>query len=267
MRAREDGAPLAEAASHRHITPMQYDGGRMIGEAAATIRKWTETARAARVPGIATALDALEWVYGRAVAGVPGLAGAEALAKSYAGRCATADEAVAMLIARQSGKAGVAGFVTGCGGAIALPVALPANLLSSLYIQLRLVAAIAHLRGHDLQSAEVRTVALACMTGSKAADTLKDAGTRLGTRLTCDALGWLSPALVKHAEHAARLPVLTSIGTAGAARLGRLVPLVGGVVAGGFDAAMTQLIGRSADRIYRQLKRPEEADKGVAIGR
>src|SRR5260370_12476568 len=110
----------------------------MIGEAAATIRKWTETGRAAGVPGIATALDALEWAYGRAVGGVPGLDGAEALAVGYAGRYATTDEAVATLIARQSGKAGIAGFVTGCGGAIALPLALPVNLFSPLYIPLRL---------------------------------------------------------------------------------------------------------------------------------
>src|SRR5437764_6587956 len=236
----------------------------MISRATETIRKWTETARASGVPGMPAVLDMLEWAYGRAIAGVPGLDGAEELAATYAGRCATTDEAVATLIAWQSGKAGVAGFVTGCGGAIAMPIAMPANLLSTLYIQLRLVAAIAHLRGHDLQSAEVRTLALACMTGSKAAGTLKDAGIRFGTRLTRDALGWLSPGLVKHA---ARLPVLTSIGAAGAARLGRLVPLVGGVVAGGFDAAMTQLIGRTADRVYRQLQRPEEADQGVAIGR
>jgi len=226
----------------------------MIGEAAATIRKWTETARSARVPGIAAALDALEWAYGRAVAGAPGLDGAEALAISYAERHATTDEAVRTLIARQSGTAGVAGFVTGCGGAIALPVALPANLLSTLYIQLRLVAAIAHLRGHDLQSAEVRTLALACMTGSKAADTLKDAGVRLGARLTRDTLAWLSPALMKHAEHSARLPVLNGVAAAGVARLGRFVPLVGGVVAGGFDAAMTQLIGRTADRVFAAPK-------------
>jgi len=246
---------------------MQHIGGAMIGRATETIRKWTETARTAPVPGLPMVLDMLEWAYGRAIQGMPGLDGAEELAKSYAARYATTDEAVATLIAWQSGKAGVAGFVTGCGGAIAMPIAMPANLLSTLYIQLRLVAAIAHLRGHDLQSAEVRTLALACMTGSKAADTLKDAGVRLGTKLTRDALGWLSPALVKHAEHAIRLPVLTSIGTAGAARLGRLVPLVGGVVAGGFDAAMTQLIGRTADRVYCQLQRPQEADQGVAIGR
>lgn len=223
---------------------------RMIDRATETIRKWTETARATPVPGLPAVIDMVEWAYERTVQGVPGLDGAEALAKSYAARYATADEAVATLIARQSAQAGIAGFVTGCGGAIALPVAMPANLLSTLYIQLRLVAAIAHLRGHDLQSAEVRTLALACMTGSKAADTLKDAAIRLGTRLTRDALGWLSPALLKRAEHAARVPVLNSIAAAGAVRLGRFVPVVGGVVAGGFDAAMTQLIGRTADRVF-----------------
>jgi len=227
---------------------------RMISTATETIRTWTDKVRAAPVPGLPMVMDLLDWAYDRAVQGVPGLDGAEELAKDYAARCATSDEAVARLIASQTGRAGIAGFVTGCGGAISLPIALPANLLGTLYIQLRLVAAIAHLRGHDLQSAEVRTLALACMTGSKAADTLKDAGVRLGTRMTRDALGWLSPALFKKAEHAARLPVLNGLATAGAARLGRLVPVVGGVVAGGFDAAMTQLIGRTADRVFAPPK-------------
>jgi hypothetical protein len=63
-----------------------------------------------------------------------------------------------------------------------------------------------------------------------------------------------SPVLIKKVEHAAKLPVLTSIGTAGVGRLGRLVPVVGGVVAGGFDAAMTQLVGRTADRVFTTPK-------------
>jgi hypothetical protein len=230
----------------------------MISTATETIRRWTDKARNAPVPGLPMVIDLLEWAYDRAVKGVPGLEGAEELARDYAARYATTDVAVARLIASQTGKAGLAGFVTGCGGAISLPIALPANLLGTLYIQLRLVAAIAHLRGHDLQSKEVRALALACMTGSKAADTLKDAGIRLGTRMTRDALGWVSPALLKKAEHAARLPVLNGLATAGAARLGRLVPVVGGVIAGGFDAAMTQLIGRTADRAFAPSKASAE---------
>src|SRR5258706_11382162 len=243
-------SPLAEPARYRHIQPMQRVGGAMIGRARETIRKWTETARAAPVPGLPMVLDMLEWAYGRAIQGMPGLDGAEELAKSYAARYATTDEAVATLIASPSRKAGVAGFVTGCGGAIALPLAMPANLLGTLYIQLRLVAAIAHLRGHDLQSAEVRTLALACMTGSKAADTLKDALVRLRTQLTRDALGWLSPVLIKKVEHAARLPVRTSSGTAGVARLGRPIPVTRGGVAGGLDAAMSQLVRRTAHPVF-----------------
>jgi hypothetical protein len=64
--------------------------------------------------------------------------------------------------------------------------------------------------------------------------------------------------LFKKAEHAARLPVLNGLATASAARLGRLVPVVGGVIAGGFDAAMTQLIGRTADRVFTPAKASAE---------
>ena len=39
-------------------------------------------------------------------------------------------------------------------------------------------------------------------------------------------------------------------GASNIARFGKFVPVVGGVVAGGFDAAVTQLIGRTADRVF-----------------
>ena len=115
---------------------------------------------------------------------------------------------------------------------------------------MRLIAAIAHLRGHDIRSAEARALVLACLTGSKAADTMKDAGVRFGTRLTRDAVGWMSPALFKKVEHTAGVSVACVAGASNIARFGKFVPVVGGVVAGGFDAAMTQLIGRTADRVF-----------------
>src|SRR6185312_13265940 len=136
----------------------------------------------------------------RAVNGIPGLDGATELATDYAARYASTDAAVAALILKQSGIAGAAGFVTGCGGFVALPVAMPANLASALFIQVRLIAAIAHLRGHDIHSNDVRGLVLACLTGSRAADTLRDAGVRFGTRLTRDVLGWASPAVIKKVQ-------------------------------------------------------------------
>jgi hypothetical protein len=200
--------------------------------------------------------QAFDWAYQRAIGDLPGLDGAAALAARYAGRHPDRDRAVAALIAWQSGVAGTAGFLTGIGGFVALPVAMPANIASALYIQARLIAAIAHLRGHDIRSDEVRALALACLTGSKAADTLKDAGIRLGMRLGRDGAGWLSPVLFKKAARAAHAPAVCAasrLGSGGAAKLGRFVPVVGGLVAGGFDAAMTQMIGRTADRVFRGL--------------
>ena len=208
--------------------------------AAVAARDWLDR----RGVNVATLRQGFDWAYGKAVAGLPGLDGAAALAARYAARHGDADAAVGALIARQSGLAGASGFVTGCGGFVALPIALPANIAGALYIQARLVAAIAHLRGHDIASAEVRALALACLAGAKAADTVKDAGVRLGVRVARDGVGWAAPAMFRKVQHAA-VPV-----ACGAARSGRLVPLVGGVVAGGFDAAMTQLIGRTADRVF-----------------
>ena len=226
----------------------------------AAAREWTAPEWAggvARKDALAAMLrHGFDWAYDRAVGGIPGLDGAEELATRYAARHASADAAVKALIKWQSGTAGAAGFVTGCGGFVSLPVALPANLASALYIQARLIAAIAHLRGHDIRTDEVRTLALACLTGSKAADTLKDAGVRLGTRLARDGAGWLSPVLFKKVQHAASVPAVCAAGVSvgsGAARFGKFVPVVGGLVAGGFDAAMTTLIGRTADRVFRQL--------------
>jgi uncharacterized protein (DUF697 family) len=221
-----------------------------LSKAVGAVRGWADH-RASGGVVVAVLRQGFDWAYGKAVDGMPGLEGAEELAARYRERHATADEAVAALIAWQAGLAGAAGFVTGCGGFVALPVTMPANLASALYIQARLIAAIAHLRGHDLKSPDVRTLALACMTGSKAADTLKDAGVRFGTRMTRDVIGWASPVIVKKLERAAGVS-LTGVATAGnMAKFGKLVPVAGGVVAAGFDAAMTQLIGRTADRVFR----------------
>ena len=201
-------------------------------------------------PVVMSVMQAFDWAYGKAVDGVPGFSGAEELAAEYAAKHATVEEAVKAVIAVHTRMAGMTGFATGCGGFVALPIALPANLAGALYLQTRLVAAIAHLHGHDLRSPRVRMLVLACLSGSKAADTLRDAGIRFGTRLGRDAVGWAAPVLFnksRHAGHLAALGVATSRGIAG---LGRFVPLLGGVVAGGFDAALTHMIGQTAHRVF-----------------
>jgi uncharacterized protein (DUF697 family) len=205
-----------------------------------------------------------DWAYGKAIDGVPGFEGAEALAAEYAKQHSTIEEAVRALIAWHSRMAAVAGFATGCGGFVALPLALPANIAGSLYLQTRLVAAIAHLHGHDLRHPRVRMLVLGCLSGSKAADTLRDAGIRFGTRLGRDAIGWAAPALYNKSRHAGHLAALGAVGSRGIAGLGRFVPLLGGAVAAGFDGALTQMIGRTANRVFASLPSVEAEAASVA---
>jgi hypothetical protein len=59
------------------------------------------------------------------------------------------------------------GFVTNLGGVVALPVAVPANLAGVAVVQTRMVAAIAHLRGYDLDDLRVRTALIMCLLGGE----------------------------------------------------------------------------------------------------
>src|SRR4051812_40247395 len=223
--------------------------GGAAGRVGAKIGEWATGGSGGIVA--ATFLHAFDWAYGRAIDGLPGFDGAEELAGKFAARHGSQDAAIKALILSQTALAGSAGLLTGIGGLVSLPVAIPANLASALYIQVRLIAAIAHLRGHDIRTPEARGLVLACLTGSKAADTLKNAGVRLGTRMTRDVAAWMSPALLKKAERVAGVSATALAGAGHAAKVGKLVPVVGGVVAGGVDAAMTQLVGRAADRVFR----------------
>ncbi|HVH79749.1 MAG TPA: EcsC family protein [Stellaceae bacterium] len=236
-----------------------------------TVRSFAAANASRSRPLVASLTQAFDWAYRKAIDGIPGFTGAEELAGEYAARHASLDDAAKALTATHARMAGVSGFATGCGGFVALPIALPANVASALYLQTRLVAAIAHLHGHDIRSPRVRMLVLACLSGSKAAETLRDAGIRFGTRLGRDAVGWAAPALFNKSRHAGHLAVLGLAGSRGIAGLGRFVPLFGGLVAGGFDAALTHMIGRTANRVFGARRDTssqavaQEADAGAEM--
>src|ERR1043165_8038600 len=98
----------------------------------AKVGEWAP--RGARSALTAGFLQIFDWAYGRALDGLPGLDGAEELAAKYAARHLTIEAAIKALILSQTGLAGGAGFLTGIGGFVSLPVAIPANLASALYI-------------------------------------------------------------------------------------------------------------------------------------
>jgi len=193
----------------------------------------------------------LDWAYEKTQSGHFGWAGAGQLAQDYTRKFSNPDDAIDSLINWQTGSAGVAGFVTGVGGLWFLPIGVPANLASVLCIQLRMISAIALIRGYSPRSDQVRTLAYASLCGAGASDVLKDVGTKIGTRIVVSA----SRETIMKINHRVGSRLLTKMGGTGAANLGRMVPLIGGLVGGGIDASATKLIGVTAKRLFIQPDR------------
>ena len=112
-------------------------------------------------------MAALDWAYDKAVDGVAGLDSASDIAESYMKNSDSPFDQANSLIRWQNAKAGTSGFITGLGGFLVMPLTIPANLASVMYVQIRMIAAIAHIGGHDLRDDRVKTLVLTGHTADK----------------------------------------------------------------------------------------------------
>ena len=67
------------------------------------------------------------------------------LADDYLSKSNSIEEAAKKFTAYQIAKCTTSGFITGLGGLITLPVAIPANISSVLYVQMRMIACLAYM--------------------------------------------------------------------------------------------------------------------------
>ena len=184
--------------------------------------------------------------------GVP-LAPKYALADDYKSKPYANDaERVQGLIRWAVAKNAGSGFVTGLGGALTLPVAIPGSLAASLAIQAPMVAAIAEIYGHDSKDDRVRTAVLLCTIGTAMEDVAKQAGVTLGGKAAMEVLKKLQGKVLIDINKHVGFRLLTKFGERGVLNLAKLVPLVGGAVGGTFDGATCYLVGQAADRAFRQ---------------
>lgn len=157
------------------------------------------------------------------------------------------EEAIAQLARGTLVRGGVGGFLTGLGGFVTMPVSLPVNL-AEFYIQaVRMVGAIAHLRGHDLDSQQVRTAVLLTLVGSDSEQVLKKAGmTSASGGVTRVALKGLPPAALMVVNKAVGFRLMRGATEKVLSRFGRGIPVAGGVLGAGIDAFMMKKIADQA---------------------
>jgi len=104
----------------------------------------------------------------RAIDGVGPLAPAAAAAdKQLREQRGDVERAIHEVIENNVRIAGAQGFATNVGGMITMTITIPANVTGLAVIQCRMVAGIAHLRGHDLADPRVRNAILALLLGEE----------------------------------------------------------------------------------------------------
>ncbi len=195
-------------------------------------------------------MKALDYAYDKAINGVAGLDSAIELGDSYLEKHDEPSIASQKLVLWQVSKAGTAGFISGLGGLITLPVAVPANIASVLYIQVRMIAAIAHIGGHDVHDDRVQALCYMCMAGSGAADAAKDIGIKIGTKITEKMISNISRSTINQINKAVGFRLVTKFGSTGAINLGKAVPIVGGLLSGTIDSVTTKTIGSVAIKTF-----------------
>lgn len=194
------------------------------------------------------------YIIDSAIGGISPLASAENLAgeylldKSYTSN----DERIESLIRWETSKNFTSGFLTGLGGILAMPVAVPAALGASYVVQARMAAAIAAIYGHDLNSDKVRTFVLLSVAGNSAKEVIKDVGIKAGNKSLEKLLMSIPGKVLIEINKKVGYRLLTKAGEKGAVNLIKVVPIAGGVVGGVVDASACYIVGQVATTFFRR---------------
>ena len=176
----------------------------------------------------------LDTCYDKCLNGIPKVSqSVDKLANDYLEKYVTKDEACKAMLKNQVIKCTTSGFITGFGGLITMPVTLPANITSVIYVQMRMIACTAYLAGYDLDSDQTQTFIYACLAGITINGFLKQAGIKIGMKASNKLIGRIPGKALIAINKKVGFRMFTKYGTKGIVNLGKMVPGVGAIVGGG----------------------------------
>ena len=174
------------------------------------------------------------------------------LANDYLQKNQNVEAAAKKFINYQIAKCTTSGFLTGLGGLITLPVAIPANISSVMYVQMRMVACLAYMGGYDTRSDQVQTLVYACLAGISVDQILKSVSIQFGTKFTTAMVKKIPGTVLTKINQKVGFRFITKFGSKGLINLGKAIPVVGGIIGGGFDLAETKVIANRAYKMFIQ---------------
>lgn len=194
-------------------------------------------------------LSFLDICYDKTLEGITNISpSVEDLAMEYMSKYNDRELACKALIKNQLYKCTTSGFLTGFGGFITMPVTLPANISSVIYVQMRMIAAIAYICGYDLRSDETQTFVYACLAGVSVNMLVKQATIKFGVKYSTGLVKKIPGKALTKINQKVGFRFVTKFGSKGIVNMGKLIPGVGAIIGGSLDYAETKII---ANRAYR----------------
>ncbi|MVA74804.1 hypothetical protein GC722_01960 [Auraticoccus sp. F435] len=176
--------------------------------------------------------------------GVAGMPGAKAAAVSQLQKHGSVDAAIDAVVVQHVGLSSAQGFMANVGGVLASVVSLPGNLAGLAVVQIRMVGAIAHLRGYDIDDPRVRTAMMMCLLGGEQLVKLIEKGVLPTTPMAVATAPVFDPDLDRRVAERVVLEMAARVGgTNGALLLTKRIPIVGGGVGAVVDGVATRQIG------------------------
>lgn len=205
-----------------------------------------------------TILALLDSIYQQVKEGVPKVSKpVTVMAEEYLEKYPDKELAIKRMQSNQIKKCTTSGFLSGLGGAITLPVAVSADIASVLYVQMRMIAATAYMSGLELDSDETQTFVYACLAGVSVDKVCADAGIKFANKLGVALIDRIPGEVLTKINQKVGFRFVTKFGEKGVVNLGKAVPVLGGVVGGGFNFAETKVIAR---RAYKLLYKRDVTD-------
>ncbi len=192
--------------------------------------------------------------YDLALNGLPKFDNCFQFADEYMKKYPKPKEAAENLARWQIMKCTTSGFVTSLGGVITMPITIPANIASVLYIQLRMIAAVAIIGGYNPKDDQVRTFVYMCLVGMSLTDVFKKSAVGIANKIGTGLVKKIPGEVLKKINRRVGCRLLTKFGTKGSVNIAKLVPVLGGVVGGSVDFLSTKTIASRAIKMFVEEK-------------
>ena len=117
-------------------------------------------------------------------------------------------------------------------------------------MQMRMIACTAYMAGYDLDNDQVQTFVYACLAGISVNQIVKKFGVEFGKKLALQGVKKIPGKVLTKINQRVGFRLLTKFGEKGLINIGKMLPVVGAVVGGGFDLVETKIIANRAYKMF-----------------